>query len=392
MFRNYSKLFEIIRIEKFFSLNFSTVMVLALLLFTSCNKESEIQAVQKTDHSKIETKSLIMFYNTMQNLDKRPIESRNDTSYSYNDLVYMTLESIGYEHSDVDGINETKIRFSDTLSMPYTESGQYNSTLSATFFNTVLDQLKANAATCTTQPYYLGAFLRSLNHSGDNQSVEMISVFSSDQDNANSGELTIRGPIPNPISMPENRYFGVYGDCTGYLSDEILGAATYLRDWILANNDLKPQVPIGYYIGDQNWIVSADPDATSDYIYQTGAIESYYMTSQMLADNPNDVIQDGHLDRVTYYYYHDTQEPIADFYAATCVSPTELQYYAPTARTVLLNTIDHYNYDFLLALGVEDAYDFVDGTNSRYQHNYWKFTAQVGRLKYAGGPTPQTPL
>ncbi|MCA0335141.1 MAG: hypothetical protein LCH44_14470 [Bacteroidetes bacterium] len=318
------------------------------------------------------------------------INTRFDTSYTYEDLVYLTLESIGYEHSNVNGLNHEKVIFRDTLNLPYSESNVYNSSISATIFNIVLDQLKSNAAKINNQPYYLGSFLQTLEQSGSYQTIEMISVFSLKQDGVNGNELSVRGPILNPINMPESRYFGSYGDCT--LEEAYPGAATYLRDWILDNNDLNPPLSPGYYVGDQNWIVSADPDATTDVINMNGTISSYYMTNQMLADNPNDFVQDGHVDRVTYYYYHDTEEPITDFFAATCVSPEELRYYAPTARTIFLNTIAHYNYDILLAAAVEDTYSDKLPPTYRYRHVYWKFTANVGKLKYSGEPTPQTPL
>jgi|GEM_PF-2148020 len=363
--KNYSKLTS----KHKFVLKSWIVCTLFLGIF-GCTKDELNQKTFNADITEIE--NLVEFYKSMKSYDPNHINLRNDETYTYNDIVYLTLESIGFQHSNINGLGATKHQFRDTVEVIFKPSDDYTSQEASQIFNIVYDHLAGHASTFPSQPYYLSSFIRPLDTLTNTQMIEILSVFSTN-DQLND-KLTVRGPILPPVNMPSPRYYGEVFDCSW--QNPVQGAAIYLRDWILDHDPIIGLSP-GQYIGAPKWIVSAKPGEAT-YISENGTLVSGYITNLMLMDNPDDIIQDGHRDRKTFYYYHNTQNPLEDFLDATCVTPEDMEYYAPNAYNALFNSLNYHGYPVLLALAVED---FYTQPVNHWRHCYWKFYANVCQIK-----------
>jgi len=372
-FQNFTIAFKVIA---------ASIPILLLLFISSCRKENLPEIVSESiKSSKHDVATLKNFYSKMAAINRDELDQRTGETYALNELTSLVSSSIGYQHSNVLGFRKDRYEFVDTITFDK-PSGKFDEFEAAALFDLVGETAKDQAGKIATDTvYFLGVSITIISDSHGEYKAQVSGTYTGTQGNSS---------FSFGHGMPDDRFFEQQGDCDDE-TEQINGAAWYLTRWIKSQYGYISLNATYEYVDNIAWLQNARYPNDDYWDPGDATYYSHDFRVDLIADNTNDNILDGHLDCVTFCYFWDKVSSVDRAYGL-CITPSDLTYYCGNTKSIIDSWIPQMNREKVmnfLATGRYKAEDPNGTEPGSHIMNAWTMSVKMCDIETSITPTPK---
>lgn len=349
------------------------------MIFAQCQK-TELQqekTAQTTElNEKQFTNEVEAFVNNMNAVKNGGLTTRSGP-YTLTQLLSNVSNGINYEYNHPSTFNNVKFQFLDTITI-VNANNAYSDAQAATVYQAVLNKASQQAGeVVSANVYLLSVGLRPISSTSSTINIAVYGTY--------VNGTSALPPTNDTIYMPDSRFFDGYGSCTNWSDESVIGAAMFLQNWCKRVLMSYP-TQVNTYLGNMFYLENAysfeEGDCGPNHCF---SLPFKYALIEINVNDPTPA-NDGFFDRKTKAFTFPNGNA-AVLQTKGCTSPSEMDYYAPNAKSILNNQLSIHNRDYFTYIEVWGRYQNYPNTASQFAS--WVFYTWCADVIHTDGPIPQ---